>query len=53
MPVACYPEIVRLHIKLFLRPTWESRMLPLGEGPLLVVAFFILLYTLAGIVCYY
>ena len=28
MPVACYPEIVRLHIELFPRPAWEDRKLP-------------------------
>ena len=24
MPVACYPEIVRLHIELFPRPAWDE-----------------------------
>ena len=27
MPVACSPEIVRLHIELFPRPTWEDSKL--------------------------
>ena len=31
MPVACYPEIGRLNTGLFLRPTWESRMLPVRK----------------------